>query len=140
MIPARQQVSFSVFCHTPGLWQQNSSFLPKKAKTGRNHSDLEEAHKVSQHSPVQLREPADHADRSLGAGVALDGVGVKLPRHERLVELAVPELEQGRGDVGVRVGSGGVTLVAACLQGGYLVSVTRDPTGGKEREIMVSRV
>lgn len=98
------------------------------------HTHLQESDEIGEDHPVDVRELVHDGHRALRIQAELDALVVELGGDERLVQLAVPQLQQGGGHVRVVAGGGrDLPLVHLQLQSIHLVNVTGDPAGGTHR-------
>ena len=104
-------------------------FQKKKKKSiyfRRTH--LEEAYEIGEDEPVDVRQRVYERDGGRRVVAVVDGAVVHRRWDERLMQLAVPQLEQRRRHVRVGAAARRVEpLVAARLQRVHLVDVARDP-------------
>lgn len=61
-----------------------------------NWSYLQEADEVAEHQFVDVRQAQHNIDGGLWVVIVTDTLLIKLVRDERLLQLPVPELQQGR--------------------------------------------
>ena len=57
-------------------------------------SNLEEANQIRKNEPVDFGQPVDDGDGALRVAAEGNALVVQLVRNQRLVELAVPQLQQ----------------------------------------------
>jgi len=65
-------------------------------------TDLKKSYEVREDKTMKLRQQADNLDGVVRGRVRVNTSAVVLARYQRLMQLAVPKLQQRRDDVGVR--------------------------------------
>ena len=115
----------------PAKGHTSSCNLEFRSHTDRKHDArcdyLKEADEVGQHHAVDAGQGLHDVDGGRRVLEVGDALRVELGGDERLVQLAVPQLEQRRRDVRVRAVGRRVPLVAAHLERVHLVDITGNP-------------
>ena len=85
---------------------------------------LQKPDEIAQHQPINGRQTIDNIQRILRILTPRYTILIELRRYQGFMELAIPELEEGGGDVWVGAVGWWDPLVATQFQGVYLIHVT----------------